>query len=71
MRNQNCEDCIKDSLKEVCSLHDKLSQQLARTTSQIISVEPQPRLNTPSYVSDLASKEQFVGTKKIKYVPCH
>ena len=34
MRNKNREGCIKDSLKEVCSLHEKLSEQPERTTSQ-------------------------------------
>ena len=34
MRNQNHEGCIKDSLKQVYSLHEKLSEQPARTTSQ-------------------------------------
>jgi len=29
------------------------------------------RLNAPSHVRDLASRGQFVGTKKNKYVPSH
>ena len=72
MRNQNHEGCINDFLKGVCNLYDKLSQQPAWTTNQIMFVKTNATFKHSKFcIYDLVLRGQFVNTKNNKHVPCH